>query len=62
MWRRMVRTSSRETVFLGTDASGSARSKWGQNGSGGVPVHTPPLGPNAGRPGLRGNADCSSAL
>ena len=39
MWRRIVRASNKETVFLGANASASTRSKWGQNGYGGAPVH-----------------------
>ena len=62
MWRRIARASNEETVFLGANASAGTRSKWGQNGYGGAPVHAPPLGPHAGRLGLRDATDRSMAL
>ena len=61
MRRGMVRLTARDLVF-GAQTLLAALGKMGPNGSGGVHLRTPPLGPHAGRLAHRGGVDRSVAL
>ena len=61
MRRRMVTAAAGELVFWAPTLL-VVLGKMGRNGSGGVHLRTPPLGPHAGRPAHRDGFDRSMAL